>query len=117
LKDTGASAPMKIMMAGSQEDICLFAYSPQSPGDTWQLRSCTAPEGGCRSPSDTWRPWSCPEPLGHVAVLVLSRAAGTPSGLGAALSREAGAILDLELVRGDTWSSGYQQIAYCLLMN
>jgi hypothetical protein len=32
LEDTGVPTPMKIMMAGSSEDICLFACSPQSPG-------------------------------------------------------------------------------------
>jgi hypothetical protein len=84
-------------MAGSPGDICLFAYSLQSSGDTWQLRSCPAPEGGCWSPSDmwrpkaapsgegTWRPRSYPEP-GAGAV-------GTHGGLRAALSREAGAIV------------------------
>jgi hypothetical protein len=61
-------------MAGSPRDICLFACSPQSPGDTWQLRSCHAPEGGCWSLSDTWWPRSCPEPPGHVAAPVQSPA-------------------------------------------
>jgi hypothetical protein len=69
LEDTGVPAPMEIMMAGSPEDICLFACSPQSPGGTW-----------C--------PWSCPKPRGHVADPVLSRAAGTRGGPGAAPSRE-----------------------------
>jgi hypothetical protein len=32
LEDTGAPAPMGIMMAGPPEDICLLAGSPQSPG-------------------------------------------------------------------------------------
>jgi hypothetical protein len=68
LEDTGVPAPMEIMMAGSTEDICLFACSPQSPGDTW-------------------RPRSCPK-LGAGA-----RAAGTCGGLRAALSQEAGAVV------------------------
>jgi hypothetical protein len=34
LEDMGVPAPMEIMMAGSIEDICLFAWSPQSSGDT-----------------------------------------------------------------------------------
>jgi hypothetical protein len=124
LEDTGVPAPMEIMMAGSPEDICLFACSPQSPGDTWQPRSCPEPGGGARavgtrsgpraSPSreqepvprghmvapelpragsgspcrgDTWWSQSCAE-LGAGA-----RAAGTHDGLGAALSREAGAVV------------------------
>jgi hypothetical protein len=32
LEDTGAPAPMEIMMTGSLEDIYLLACSPQSPG-------------------------------------------------------------------------------------
>jgi hypothetical protein len=75
-------------MAGLLEDIYLIACSPQSPSDTWQLRSCPVPEGGCWSPSNTWRPQSCPEPRGHVAAPVLPQAAGAHGGPGAAPSRE-----------------------------
>jgi hypothetical protein len=32
LEDTGAPAPMEIIMAGSPEDVCLLAWSSQSPG-------------------------------------------------------------------------------------
>jgi hypothetical protein len=35
LEDVGVPALMEIMMAGLPGDICLFTYSPQSPGDTW----------------------------------------------------------------------------------
>jgi hypothetical protein len=52
LEDTGVPAPIEIMMAGSLDDICLFAYSPHTPGDTW-------------------RPQSLLEPWGHVAASVL----------------------------------------------
>jgi hypothetical protein len=127
LEDTGAPAPMEIMMAGSTEDIFLFACSPQSPGDTWQLRSCPTPEGGCWSPSNTWRPRSYPEPLGHVVAPVLPRAAGARGSPGAAPSQERepeprghmlggrSCCLDLELVHGGTRSSGYRHSSTCFM--
>jgi hypothetical protein len=64
LEDTGVPASMGIMMAGSAEDICLFACSPQSPG------TCGGPEPGAGA-----------------------RAAGTHGSLGATLSREVGAAV------------------------
>jgi hypothetical protein len=82
---------MEIMMTGSSEDICLFACSPQSPGDTWQL--CHAPKCGCWSPSDTWRPRCYPQPWGHVAAPALSPTVRTHGSLGAVLSREAEAVV------------------------
>jgi hypothetical protein len=103
LEDTGAPAPIEIMMAGSLEDICLLACSSQSPGTRGGPVAAPSREGepkpqghvaapellraGSGSPSrgDRWRPWSCPEPGGG--------------------SR----YLDLMLVRGGTWSSGYRQ--------
>jgi hypothetical protein len=88
LEDMGVPTLMEIMMAGSAVDICLFACSPQSPGDTWQLQSCPVPEGGCWSPSDTCWPRSCPKPRGHVAAPVLSPAAGAHGGPRAAPSRK-----------------------------
>jgi hypothetical protein len=54
LEDTGAPAPMEIMMTGSPEDICLLAYSPQSPGT-------------CGGPGATPSREGEPEPWGHVA--------------------------------------------------
>jgi hypothetical protein len=54
LEDTGAPAPMEIMMAGSPEDICLLAYSPQSPGTR-----------GGPGAAPSWE--REPEPRGHVA--------------------------------------------------
>jgi hypothetical protein len=107
---------MEIMMTGSPEDICLFACSPQSPGDTWQLRSCLAQEGGCWSPRDTWRLRCCAEPRGHVTTSELPRArSGSPSRGDTWRPRscpqpEGGSCcLDLKLVRGGTRSSGYRQ--------
>jgi hypothetical protein len=102
LEDTGAPAPMEIMMARSLEDICLLACSPQSLGTHGGPRAAPSREGepeprghmaplempraGSRSTSrgDTWRPRSCPQPGGR--------------------SR----CLDLKLVRGGTRSSGYR---------
>jgi hypothetical protein len=55
LEDTGALAPMEIMMAGSPEDICLLACSPQSSG----IRDIP---GAALSRGDTWQPQICPEP-------------------------------------------------------
>jgi hypothetical protein len=92
LEDTGAPAPMEIMMAGSPEDICLLACSPQSPGirdvpgaapsrerepePRGHVAAPDLPRARSGSPShgDTWRPRSCPE-LGAGA-----RAAGTRGG-------------------------------------
>jgi hypothetical protein len=54
LEDTGAPAPMEIMMAGPSEDICLLVYSPQS------LRTRGGPGA---APSREREP----EPRGHVA--------------------------------------------------
>jgi hypothetical protein len=80
LKDTGAPAPMEIMMAGPPEDICLLACSPQSPVTrggpgaalSWEgepeprghMASPELPraESGSLSHGDTWWPRSCPEP-------------------------------------------------------
>jgi hypothetical protein len=76
LEDMRVHAPMEIMMAGSPGDICLFACSPQSSGDAWQLQSCSTPECGCWCPSDIWWPRSCPELWGHMAALELPRAVG-----------------------------------------
>jgi hypothetical protein len=61
LEDTGAPAPMEIMVAGSPDDIYLISCSPQSPG---HVAAPELPRAGRGSPSreDTWRPWSCPEP-------------------------------------------------------
>jgi hypothetical protein len=105
LEDTGVPAPIEIMMAGSREDICLFACSPQSPGTHGgpgatlsregepKLRGhVAAPElprarSGSPSHGDTWRPRSCPE-LGAGA-----RAVRTRDSLRAALSREVGAVV------------------------
>jgi hypothetical protein len=79
LEDTGAPAPMEIMMTGSPEDICLLTCTPQSPGtrggpgatpsreeepELWgHMASPELPRAGNGSPSrgDTWRPQSCPE--------------------------------------------------------
>jgi hypothetical protein len=67
LENTGAPAPMEIMMARLPEDICLFVGSPQSPG----IR------GGPRAAPSRERE---PEPRGHVAAPELSRAgSGSPS--------------------------------------
>jgi hypothetical protein len=98
LEDTAAPAPMEILMAGSLEDICLLACSPQSPGtcggpgaapgwegepEPWgHVTSPELPQAGNGSPSrgDTWRPRSCPswewesEPWGHVAASELPSA-------------------------------------------
>jgi hypothetical protein len=100
LEDTGAPALMEIMMTESPEDICLLAYSPQSPGtcggpgatrvgrgsptrgDTWHLRSCPEPGAGTRATGTHDGPRSYPE-LGAGA-----RAAGTCDGPGAAPSWE-----------------------------
>jgi hypothetical protein len=120
LEDTGAPALMEIMMAGPPEDICLLVSSPQSPGTrggpepgagaqavgTHEASRAASRRGlepeprghvavpelpqagsGSSSHGDTWRPRSCPE-LGAGA-----RAAGTRGSLGAALSREAGAVI------------------------
>jgi hypothetical protein len=133
LEDTGVPAPMEIMMAGLLEDICLFAYSPQSPSNTWRPRSCPKPRG-------TWRPQCCPEPgagaqaagtrgdpgaapirerepelRGHVVAPELPRArSGSPS-RGDTWRRQScsqpgsgSRCLDLKLVRGGTRSSGYR---------
>jgi hypothetical protein len=107
LKDTGAPAPMEIMMAGPSENICLLVYSPQSPGTRdgpgaalsregeLELRGHVAsPEqpragSGSSSHGDTWRLRSCPEPGGG------ARATGTR---GALEPPRAGS-----LSRGDTW--------------
>jgi hypothetical protein len=75
LEDTGVPALMEIMMAGLLEDICLFAYSPQSPGNTWRPRSYPKPRG-------TWRLRCCPEPGAG------AQAAGTRGDPGAAPIRE-----------------------------
>jgi hypothetical protein len=85
LEDMGVPALMKIMMAGSPEDICLFACNPQSLRG--HVMAPELPRAGSGSPSreDTWRPWSCPQPGGGSH------------------------FLDLKLVRGGTWSSGYRQ--------
>jgi hypothetical protein len=114
LKDTDVPAPMEIMMAGSPEDIYLFACNLQSPGDTWRLGSCPEPwghvaapvlpraESGSSSHGDTWRPRSCPESgagaraagtRGGPESGVGARATGTRGGLGAALSREAEVVV------------------------
>jgi hypothetical protein len=67
LEDTGAPAPMEIMMAGSPEDICLLACSLQSPATRGGPRAALSREGE-------------PEPRGHVASLELPRAGnGSPS--------------------------------------
>jgi hypothetical protein len=67
LEDTGAPVPMEIMMAGSPEDICLLACSPQSPG----IRDVPG-----AAPSREREP----EPRGHVAAPDLPRAGnGSPS--------------------------------------
>jgi hypothetical protein len=72
LKDTGAPASMEIMMAGLPEDICLFAYSLQSPGDTWWPQSYPKSEGGARAAGTRDGPKAAPsrervpEPWGHV---------------------------------------------------
>jgi hypothetical protein len=105
LEDTSVPTPMEIMMAGSPEDICLLACSPQSPGicggpvaalsREWEpepLGHVVALElhrAGSRRSSrdDTWQPRSCPE-LG-----VGAQAAGTRGSLGSTLSREAGAVV------------------------
>jgi hypothetical protein len=68
-------------MAGSPEDICLFACSPQSPGDTWRPRSYPE-QSGRPIRGDTWQPQSCPEPGAG------ARAMGTRGGPGATPSRE-----------------------------
>jgi hypothetical protein len=54
LEDTGAPAPMEIMMTESPEDICLLAYSPQSSGT-------------CGGPGATPSREGEPDPWGHVA--------------------------------------------------
>jgi hypothetical protein len=107
LEDTGAPAPMEIMMAGSPEDIYLLACSPQSPGTRGGPGAAPSREGegepeprghmasselpragnGSSSRGDTWQPRSCPE-LG-----VGARAAGTRGSLKIALVREAGAVV------------------------
>jgi hypothetical protein len=105
LEDTDAPAPMEIMMAGSPDDICLLACSPQSPGTRGGPRAALSREGeleprghvaapelprarsGSPSRWDTWRPRSYTE-LGAGA-----RAAGTRGSLRATLSREAGAVV------------------------
>jgi hypothetical protein len=53
LKDTGVPTPIEIMMAGSPEDIYLFAYSLQSPETRGGLRAVPSREGG-PSHGDTW---------------------------------------------------------------
>jgi hypothetical protein len=53
LEDTDVPAPMEIMMAGSSEDICLFACS-RAPGTRGGLGATPSREGE-------------PEPWGHVA--------------------------------------------------
>jgi hypothetical protein len=85
LEDTGVSTPVEIMMAGSPEDICLFACSPQSPGDSGSSGAALR-QKVCWSPSDTLRTRSCPEPQGHVAAPVLRRAVGAHGVPGAAPS-------------------------------
>jgi hypothetical protein len=105
LKDTGAPAPMVIMMAGLAEDICLLDCSLQSPETRGGPRAALSREGepeprghvaspelprarnGSPSRGDTWRPRSCPE-LG-----VGARAVGTRGSLGAVLSREVGVVV------------------------
>jgi hypothetical protein len=62
LEDTGALAPMEIMMAGSSEDICLF--------------TCSRRAQVTRGSSGAVLPRSCLEPLEHVAAPVLSQARG-----------------------------------------
>jgi hypothetical protein len=54
LEDTVVPAPMEIMMAGSPEDICLFACSPQSLGTRGDPGAAPSQEGE-------------PEPWGDVA--------------------------------------------------
>jgi hypothetical protein len=49
--------------------------------------------GATPSRGGTWWPRSCPEPREHVAAPELSQATGTHDSLGAALSREAGAVV------------------------
>jgi hypothetical protein len=75
LEDTGAPAPMEIMMAGPLEDICLLAGSPQSQG-------IRGGPGAAPSRGDMWQPRSCPEQGAG------ARAAGTCGGPGAALSQD-----------------------------
>jgi hypothetical protein len=100
LKDTGVPTPIEIMMAGSPEDIYLFAYSLQSPETRGGLRAVPSREGGAEprghmvtlelpraeseSPSrgDMWRPRSCPEPRAG------ARAMGTHGSPGVAPSWE-----------------------------
>jgi hypothetical protein len=116
LKDTDVPALMEIMMAGSPEDIYLFACNLQSPGDTWRLGSCPEPwghvaapvlpraESGSSSHGDTWRPRSCPESGAG------ARAAGTRGSPGAAPSREwepepRGHVVASELPSAERWKS------------
>jgi hypothetical protein len=104
LEDTGAPAPMEIMMAGSPDDICLLVCTLQSSGTRGGPGAAPSREGepeprghvvslepraesGSPSRGDTWWPRSCPEPRAG------ARAAGTRGSLGAALSREAGAVV------------------------
>jgi hypothetical protein len=103
LEDTGAPAPMEIMMAGPTEDICLLAGSPQSP----RIR------GGPRAAPSRVRE---PEPRGHMAAPELPRARSESSSRGdtwqprsCPQSGGGSRCLDLKLVRGGTRSLGYRQ--------
>jgi hypothetical protein len=111
LEDTGAPAPMEILMAGSPEDICLLAYSPQSPGTRGGPGAAPSWEGnpepgtGARAVGTHGGPGAAlswerkPEPRGHMASPELprdgngARAARTRGSFGATLSQEAAAIV------------------------
>jgi hypothetical protein len=72
LEDTGAPAPMEIMMAGSPEDICLLACSPQSPGTRGDPGAATSRGGaratGTRGVSGATPSWEWgPKLRGHMA--------------------------------------------------
>jgi hypothetical protein len=122
LEDTGVPAPMEVMMAGSPEDICLFACSPQSPGDTWRPQSYLETGAGDRATRTRGSPRAVPsrgrepEPWGHVEAPELPRAeSGSPSHgdmwrpRSCPHSRGGSHCLDLNLVHGGTRSLGYRQ--------
>jgi hypothetical protein len=75
LEDTGAPAPMEIMMIGPPEDICLLTCSPQSPGTH-------GGPGAALNRRDTWQPRSFPQPGGesHCLNLKLVRGGTRTSG-------------------------------------
>jgi hypothetical protein len=104
LEDTGAPAPMEIMMAGSSEDICLLVYSPQSPGTR---------DGPGAAPSREREP----ESREHVAAPKLPRAeSGNPSHGDTWQSRSCSQLrggsrcLDLKFIREGIQSSGCRQL-------